>query len=202
MQGLIDKILKAIGWGEKTYIIEAKDKPEQQEQKAVDSAIKIVKAKDKPKKQDLKEIEENIRAGLRSYAEDYNQGNPVPAEDYIDDFVEAAEKYPIFRANPYLLPQIAILESSGGLNITRPNNMLNWGINYPGNNEAFSQMSVEDVLQRAISGLGERSPYYEQFRTGKPLSEEEVGGFAKTYEPANPDYAMNLLKGMQKFGGR
>src|SRR3990167_5100752 len=105
---------------------------------------------------DYKDIENKIRKGLKKYSQTYNQGKSVLAERYIPEFVEAAKKYPIFRDNPYLLPQIAILETSGGQNITRPNNLLNWGINYPGNNEEFSKMNVKSVLDKAISGLGER----------------------------------------------
>lgn len=132
---------------------------------------------------------QKILKGLRAQL-----GKKTPIEDYIPQFVDAANKYPFFKQNPYLLPQLSILETSGGQNVTRPNNFLNWGINYPGNNDAFSKMKPEDVLDRAISGLGERDPNYTNIRQTNDLMQ-----FAKTYEPANPDYYNNLVKGMQVF---
>ncbi len=134
-------------------------------------------------------LAEKIRKGLRGQL-----GRETPAEQYIPQFVEAAQKYDFFRQNPYLLPQIAILETSGGLNITRPNNIVNWGINFPGNNEAFAQMTPQEVLGRAISGLGERDPNYTDIRKNNDLQK-----FAQTYEPANPSYYGNLMKGIQYF---
>ena len=87
-----------------------------------------------------------------------------------------------------------ILETSGGRNVTRPNNLVNWGINYPGNNEVFAQMKPGEVLDRAISGLGERSPYYHRVRRDNDLEE-----FARIYEPANQSYHSNLIKGIKAF---
>lgn len=139
-------------------------------------------------------IEDRIRQGLINYG-----GEDLPALEYVPQFAEAAERYPLFANNPYLLPQISVLETSGGRNITRPNNLLNWGINYPGNNEIFAEKSIPWVLERAISGLGERSSYYEPFRTGEPLTREEIEQFAKTYEPKNPQYGHNLWEGMRIF---
>lgn len=148
--------------------------------------------KEEPKEEN--NIEEKIRKGLINYV-----GEDAPVLEFVPQMVEATKKYDIFKNNPFLLPTISILETSGGRNITRPNNLLNWGINYPGNNLLFSLMSQQDVLGRAISGLGERSSYYEPFRTGESMSEEDVSRFARTYEPANLSYGSNLWEGMKFF---
>lgn len=126
-------------------------------------------------------------------------GKDAPLHEYSQQLSKATEDYEFFEDNPYLLPVIAHLETSSGKNITRPNNLLNWGINFPGNNEAFAKMTVEQVLDRAISGLGERSDIYERFRTGKPLTDEEIVDFANTYEPANLSYGPNLLDGIRSL---
>lgn len=149
---------------------------------------------------DMQDIENRIRAGIQKYGAGSQEQGRVDFGQYVPQLLEAVKKYPFFRNNPYLLPQIAILETSAGRNITRPNNLLNWGINYPGNNEAFSQMNPSQVLERAISGLGERSPYYKQFRdVNRPLNQEEVEQFANVYEPTNSSYGKNLWGGMQSF---
>lgn len=149
----------------------------------------------------LQDVENRIRTGIQRYGAGSKDQGTVDFGQYIPQIVEAAQKYPFFRNNPYLLPQIAILETSAGRNVTRPNNLLNWGINYPGNNEAFSNMTPAQVLETAISGLGERSPYYKQFRdVNRPMTQEEVNQFAKIYEPGNAGYGSMLWNGMQSFG--
>lgn len=100
-----------------------------------------------------------------------------------------------FKDNPELLALIPHLETNSGKYITRPNNLTNWGINYPGNNDEFAKMSEEEVLNKFIYGLGKNSPYYEKFRTGKPLTDQELLDFANVYEPANPAYGPNLING-------
>lgn len=124
-------------------------------------------------------------------------GQDAPILKYAPTMAQTASQYDFWRNNPELLALIPHLETSSGRNITRPNNIFNWGINYPGNNQAFANMSPETVAQTAISGIGERSPYYKQFRTGKPLSDQELMNFAKVYEPKNADYGPNLVQGRQ-----
>jgi len=140
------------------------------------------------------EIERKMRQGLREYSQKATGGKELPVERYIPKFMEAVKKYDFFKKNPFLLPQIAILETSGGKYITRPNNLLNWGINYPGNNQLFAQMNMDEVLDRAISGIGERSPYYNEIRKTNDLQK-----FAETYEPSNKDYYRSLKSGMDYF---
>lgn len=141
------------------------------------------------------DIEQNIRNGFARYG-----GGQVPQsiEPYIGQFAQAAQQYPLFQRNPYLLPSIAILETSAGQNVTRPNNLLNWGITLPENNQVFSQMNPSQVLDRAISGLGQRSPYYEPFRSSDQF---DPHAFAKVYEPANPSYGANLQNQITQFQG-
>lgn len=147
---------------------------------------------------DLVDLENKIRAGFGKYGSGSRDQGTVDIGQYIPQMVDAAKRYSFFRNNPYLLPQIAIRETSAGRNITRPNNLLNWGINYPGNNEAFSKMSIADVLERAISGLGERDPNYVTWRNlDRPMTEQEANEFGKKY--SNSEYG-DFYSGMQSFG--
>jgi len=147
---------------------------------------------------DLAEIERKIIAALTEYG-----GQDLPLLNFVPQMLEAAQRYPIFQQNPYLLPEVGILESSGGRNVTRPNSPFNWGINYPGNLEAYEQMTPEEILERMITGLGERMPAYEQFRTNQPLTDEEIRAFSNTYvgEPGAYDNGRSLSEGMKWFGG-
>lgn len=129
-------------------------------------------------------------------------GGGSPFEQYAPQIAQAYERYPFLRNNPELIPLIGHLETSSGRNVTRPNNLLNWGINYPGNNPIFATMSPEAVLERALSGLGQRSPYYKQFRTGQPLTDEELMQFGNIYEPANRAYGPNLVQGRRFIRGQ
>ena len=141
----------------------------------------------------MQEVEQQLKKVLTDYG-----GEDVPALDYIPYFMKAMEMYPMFANNPYLLAQIAILESSGGQNITRANNPLNWGARLQAKGE-YNPASNEESIMRAITGMGERLPYYEQFRQDRPLTDEEIMQFAGVYEPANQGYGENLLKGIQHF---
>jgi len=124
-------------------------------------------------------------------------GQKAPLADYADVIANNMGNYDFWKNNPYLLPVLGHLETSSGMNVTRPNNYLNWGINYPGNNAIFQTMTPEQVLERAISGIGERSPYYSRFRTGSPMTDQEIMDFGRVYEPANPAYPQNLLNGIR-----
>lgn len=149
--------------------------------------------------QDLAIIEQNIRRRLENYGnQTRGEGSTVPLIDYIPQMMEAIEQYDFWRNNPYLLAQIPILETSGGRNVTRPNNIANWGINVPGNNEIFAEMTKPDVFSRFISGMGERSSIYDQFRTGQPLTDEQILELAATYTP-DAGYGTNLLQGIRQF---
>lgn len=141
------------------------------------------------------DLERRIRAGFTGQLKTQN----VPALQYTHVFTEAAQKYPMFRANPYLMPQVAILETTGGKYITRPNNLINYGIKDPKINNLFSQVGIEEALRRSLKEIGETGNTYKRFRTGKKLSPAELQDFARTYEPENPSYYDNLLKGIEYF---
>jgi hypothetical protein len=122
-------------------------------------------------------------------------GADAPLKKHIPQMENAVKNYEFWRNNPELLALIPHLETSSGRNITRPNNITNWGINYPGNNEIFSKMTVDQVFERFVSGLGKRSKIYKKFRTGKKLTDQELLEFALIYEPQNLDYGNNLIEG-------
>lgn len=124
-------------------------------------------------------------------------GADAPLHKYADQLA-GATRYDFWKNNPELLALIPHLETSSGRHVSRPNNLTNWGINYPGNNAAFAEMTPAEVLQRWIAGMAEKSPYYQPFRTGKPLTDEEIMALAKIYEPANASYGPNLING-RKF---
>jgi hypothetical protein len=135
-------------------------------------------------------VEDYVTKAIQIYG-----GQNAPMLSFVPQIAAAVQKYPFLKNNPELIPLIGHLETSSGKNITRPNNLLNWGINYPGNNEIFSTMTQQQVLDRALSGLGQRSEYYNQFRTGNPLTDEQLLQLAKVYEPANNSYGPNLVNG-------
>lgn len=139
---------------------------------------------------------------LRKMIEVYG-GKDAPILDAAQQIADRAGSYQFWRDNPELLALLPHLETSSGRNVTRPNNWTNWGINYPGNNEAFSQMNPIDVFSRMLSGIAERnSPTlerYVKFRTGQPLTDEQLLDFGSTYEPANPSYGPNLVNGRNRI---
>jgi len=140
------------------------------------------------------EIERKMKKGLIEYG-----GKDLPLLKLVPQMVEATRRYPVFQHNPYLLPELGILETSGGRNVTRPNSFWNWGINYPGNLKAFEKMTAGEILERMVTGMGERSTYYKPFRTGKPLTEEEINSFSGVYSNKAPKYGRNLSAGMEWF---
>lgn len=151
-------------------------------------------------KQEKQIIKEAIVKGLTEYG-----ANPKLI-GMADKFAEATQRYPIFKKYPFLLPQIAIAETSGGKYITRENNPLNWGarIQAKGNyNPKSWDQSIEDAIT-AIGGDANRgeagssrqrqTEYYKQFRKSGDLKD-----FANVYEPDNGDYYDILAKGMPLF---
>lgn len=149
------------------------------------------------------QLEKQIRMGLRGQL-----GRETPIEKYIPQFIQAAKQYPIFQKYPFLLPQVAILESSGGLNVTRNNNPLNWAARVQANNPAdYSPASWQQSIDDAITGVGgdykarpkgttraASADYYQPFRDSGNIAD-----FVKTFEPANPSYLGNLTKGIAYF---
>jgi len=143
---------------------------------------------------DYDEIERKIRTGLIKYG-----GEDLPAIKQIPIMMEAIKKHDLFRNNPYLIPQQAILETSGGKNISYPNNLINYGIRSEDINKLFEQVGIDEALQRSAKEMGETGQVYKRFRTGKPLTEQELEEYAKQYEPTNPQYYHNLKEGLKYF---
>lgn len=128
--------------------------------------------------------------------EGYGRYGATPSAEAVRVMAEAPDKYPVYKENPYLLPAISILETSAGQNITRPKNnpqnLMNWGI-YAG----YEPQSQAESVERAMTGIGERMPYYEKFRKTNDLAD-----FVNAYAPAsdgNEGYLDNLIKAMSYF---
>jgi len=149
------------------------------------------------------DLEERMRAGFLKYS----GGKTLPIAPYVPQFAQAARKYPILQQHPFLMPAVSITESSGGQNVTRENNPLNWGARLqekglykPGSWEE----SINDAIT-AIAGDLEARPttqperyrsttYYEPFRQSG-----ELQTFADIYEPANKDYYRTLIEALKNF---
>jgi len=124
--------------------------------------------------------EEIIKSGFEKY------GNP-PAAKYTPYFAEAIKKYPVIEKNPYLLPALSIVETSGGKNITYPENLFNWG--------KQKMPSVPYVIDRVAKGISE-DPRYAKFReTGR------IEDLARIYAPQreNPNFLKNLIWALNLF---
>ena len=91
-----------------------------------------------------------------------NWGNP-PAATLSGEFAAQVPKYKVFRDNPYLLPAMSILETSGGAKQKFKHNLLNWGI-VPQQKGMFDPANPQEVINKAASGIGERMSYYDNFR--------------------------------------
>lgn len=138
-----------------------------------------------------------------------NWGNP-PAATLAATFADEALKYPdVYTGeNRFMIPAISILESGGGKNLTkredvapehRAYNITNWGINLP--QGWYTPSSVENVIERTTSGIGSRTPAYQKFRESGNLND-----FGEVYAPSsdNPgtggsDYIKNLNAVMSVF---
>lgn len=145
------------------------------------------------------EASRRLQAGFNEYLNKSQDQGLSSIHERVPQFVKAAETYPVFKANPYLIPAVSILETSAGRNITRPNNLINWGVRIPENNEMFKKMTQEQVLEIALRRIGKDSPYYEKFRHGKKLTDKEIQDFANIYEPTNASYGPNLIDTIKMF---
>ena len=130
--------------------------------------------------------------------EGFGNYGATPSARAVDSMAQAEQDYPVFRDNPNLLAAISILETGAGQNMTRPKNtinpqnLMNWGVytDFIPNSQAHS-------VERAASGIGEREPYYQDFRDTGNLED-----FVNTYAPpsdGNQGYLQNLLKVMENF---
>lgn len=153
------------------------------------------------------EIARKIQAGFS----EYNKGQPLPVEQYISQFTDAAQRYPIFRKHPYLIPAVSLLETSGGKNFTNLKNPVSWGARVK---DKYQPQSAAQAIEDMITGVGgdpnrgagfdpvtaasrlQTAGYYQPFRESGDLQT-----FADTYEPPknNPTYYKDLLKLIQLF---
>lgn len=145
---------------------------------------------------------------IDAYTEGFKHWGSPPAATLSALMVDEAQKYPIFQKYPWLPAALTILESGGGKNLTkredvspahRQFNLTNWGVNLP--QGYYEPTGPEDVLQKTISGIGSRMGAYEPFRTSGNLQD-----FANVYAPSsdNPgtggsDYARNAQSIMDIF---
>lgn len=145
-----------------------------------------------------------IQEGFNYYGSNLGQ--------YADVF-SRAPKYDIFQKYPFLLPAIAIAETSGGKNVTYPNNILNWGIR-PQASGDYTPESPQRVIMDAMSGIGGRtaeegftpeqirtSNYYEPFR-----KDQDLRTFAYIHTPPGENdtekYINDLIAIMSIFQGK
>jgi hypothetical protein len=125
-----------------------------------------------------------------------NWGSP-PAATLSGEMADHAMKYPILRQNPFMLPALTLNETGGGEKTKRPNNFTNWGVY----EKSFNPKTPAEAIERTASGIGERTPYYENFRKTGNLDD-----FSSVYAPDsdNPgtggaNYSRNLKKIMEVF---
>lgn len=154
-----------------------------------------------------------------------NWGPDMPMAKFASIMAEAPLKYPIFKKYPFLLPAIALKESSGGkpydpvtkTGVTHKNNPLNWGVKSQ-ISKTYNPKSFEQNIYDAMSGIGGResesdwqekysptqistSSKYEAFRKSGDLLD-----LANTYAPLgdNPEtgglyYVKSLKEIMDVF---
>jgi hypothetical protein len=135
-------------------------------------------------------------------------GKDAPILQHAQQMADATQKYDFFKYNPELLPLIGHLETSSGRNVTRANNPLNWAARIQAQglySPASSQQAIDDAITALAGDYTSRNTpsrkrtadYYKEFRTGKPLTDEELMKFANVYEPNNESYGPNLIQGRQ-----
>lgn len=126
-------------------------------------------------------------------------GEKAPLHNYAKILADATQ-YDFWKQNPELLALIPHLETSSGRDMTRPkekpNSLMNYGIFVPQINELFANMSPEEVLQRSLKEIGETGNTYKNFRTGRPLTDDELNEFGRLYVgPEDTTYGKRLIEG-------
>jgi len=130
--------------------------------------------------------------------EGFGRYGATPSAQAVRVMAQAPERYPnTFGKNPYLLPAMSIVETGAGKNITRPKNtespqnLMNWGITTD-----FEPKNQAESVEKAMTGIGERMPYYEAFRQSG-----NVEDFAHVYAPPSDgnDGYMEKLRQAQSY---
>lgn len=127
---------------------------------------------------------------IRAYLKDY--GSPH-ADEIASGTLDMIEKYPIYQEMPYMIPAVAVNETSAGQNM-KGNRLVNWGIYEP----TYNPTSIPHEIERMGSGVAERMPAYTEFRKTKDMND-----FAKVYAPVSdnnsPNYGKNVLNVMDEI---
>lgn len=89
--------------------------------------------------------EEAFRRGFEEY------GSPLATASA--KFAEAANKYKL--PDPYSIPTLMLMETSGGKNQKFKNNPANWGMQ--------DMPSLDYLIDRIYSGIAGRMPYYKDY---------------------------------------
>lgn len=140
-----------------------------------------------------------VKSDIDRYFKEY--GSP-PVATLSAQFADLAGQHPILRQYPYLLPSVAIQETSGGRKVKYPNNPINWGIYV----KDFKPTNFEMTLQKAAAGIGgdptSNSAYiYQDFRDSGDLKD-----FVRHYAPPNENdsakYLADLQANMARFRGQ
>lgn len=116
-----------------------------------------------------------------------------PVAHLAKTFAEESLKYPIYDQYPYLIPAMCIKETSCGKNVTFMNNLLNWGIKTD-----LVCHTPEYCIERAVSGIGKRTSFYEDFRKTGDLKLLLVR-YAPPSENNTDQYYNDLMAEMKRF---
>lgn len=108
-----------------------------------------------------------VKEGFKNWFGDQD----VPVTHEIEAIYNEAVKYPIYYKYPFLIPAISFLETRGGRDLQPGNdaatphkkyNATSWAIYVKP--EDWTPSSLNEVLTKTTSGIGERTSYYDQFR--------------------------------------
>lgn len=99
------------------------------------------------------------------------EGYGSPLATASGQFAQSAAQNPL--PDPLLPAIIALMESSGGRNQTFANNPFNWGMQ--------PMPDLNTAIDRIYSGIGGRTPYYEDY-----LQSGDLSDFFNVYTPPSP----------------
>lgn len=127
-----------------------------------------------PKPTNMKnaELAEKIRKGFIKYG-----GENLPVATLAASFADETMKYPILKRYPYLLPSIALKETSGGKHQAYKHNPMNYGI-YLQQAGQFNPESPEEVIMKSARAIGGEQSLYNKFQETGNLDD-----FINTYAP-------------------
>lgn len=116
-----------------------------------------------------------------------------PGGKHAEYFAELSLEFPILEKYPYLLPAICLKETGCGKVVNYTNNLMSWGIYTD-----LKCTSEEFCIERAASGIGKRTSFYETFReTG------DLAVFLNVYAPPTSNntelYHEQLISFMNEF---